>query len=70
MTNSCFNASRDSASLCVIVMGVLALAVFILGLPDGLAFARKHPEAGAIHLIGWIGLLVVVPVLDRSAASR
>jgi Protein of unknown function (DUF3302) len=49
------------ASLAVIVMASLALAVFILGLPGRIAIARKHPEADAIYLMGWIGFLAVVP---------
>jgi hypothetical protein len=42
-------------------MASLALAVFILGLPGRIAIARKHPEADAIYLMGWIGFLAVVP---------
>ena len=49
------------ASLAVIVMSGLGLAVFILGLPGRIAIARKHPEADAIYLMGWIGFLAVVP---------
>jgi hypothetical protein len=48
-------------TLFVIVMAFLALAVFILGLPGRIAIARKHPEADAIYLMGWIGFLAVVP---------
>jgi Protein of unknown function (DUF3302) len=49
------------ASLSVIVMSTLALAVFILGLPGRIAIARNHPEADAIYLMGWIGFLAIVP---------
>jgi len=49
------------ASLAVIVMACLALAVFILGLPGRIAIARNHPEADAIYLMGWIGFLAIVP---------
>jgi len=49
------------ASLAVIVMSFLALAVFILGLPGRIAIARNHPEADAIYLMGWIGFLAIVP---------
>jgi hypothetical protein len=45
----------------VIVVAVLCVAVFILGLPGRIAIARKHPEADAIYLMGWIGFLAVVP---------
>src|SRR5215468_4410334 len=48
-------------SLFVITAGFLGLAVFILGLPGRIAIARKHPEADAIYLMGWIGFLAVVP---------
>jgi len=49
------------ASLAVIVMSSLALAVFILGLPGRIAIARNHPDADAIYLMGWIGFLAIVP---------
>jgi len=49
------------ASLAVIVMSSLGLAVFILGLPGRIAIARKHPEAEAVYLMGWIGFLAVIP---------
>jgi hypothetical protein len=45
----------------VIVIAFLALAVFILGLPGRIAIARKHPEADAVNLMGWVGFLAVVP---------
>jgi Protein of unknown function (DUF3302) len=45
----------------VIVAAALAAAVFILGLPGRIAIARKHPEADAVYLMGWIGFLAVVP---------
>src|SRR5215813_9681971 len=49
------------AAMAMIVMAGLALAVLILGLPGRIAIARKHPEADAIYLMGWIGFLAVVP---------
>jgi len=48
-------------AIAVIVMACLALAVFILGVPGRIAIARKHPEADAIYLMGWVGFLAVVP---------
>jgi len=42
----------------VVFLGVL---IFILGLPGRIAIARKHPEADAVYLMGWIGFLAVVP---------
>ncbi len=35
--------------------------IFILGLPGRIAIARKHPEADAVSLMGWVGFLAVVP---------
>jgi Protein of unknown function (DUF3302) len=48
-------------AMAVIVMAFLALVVFILGLPGRIAIARRHPEADAVYLMGWIGFLAVVP---------
>jgi len=45
----------------VIVATGLVAAVFVLGLPGRIAIARKHPEADAVNLMGWIGFLAVVP---------
>ena len=39
----------------------LAVAVFILGLPGRIAIARKHPDADAINIMGYLGFLAVVP---------
>src|SRR5216683_8451070 len=47
--------------LAILVAAGLAVAIFILGLPGRIAIARKHPEADAIYLMGWIGFLAVVP---------
>jgi hypothetical protein len=47
--------------LAVLVAAGLAVAVFVLGLPGRIAIARKHPEAEAVYLMGWIGFLAVVP---------
>jgi hypothetical protein len=49
------------ASLFVITAAVLTAAVVILGLPGRIAIARKHPEADAVYLMGWIGFLAVIP---------
>jgi Protein of unknown function (DUF3302) len=48
-------------ALAILVAAGLALAVFILGLPGRIAIARKHPEADAVYLMGWIGFVAVVP---------
>lgn len=39
----------------------LTLAVLVLGLPGRIAIARKHPDADAINMMGWLGFLAVVP---------
>ncbi len=31
------------------------MLIFLLGLPGRMAIARKHPEADAVYLMGWIG---------------
>ena len=39
----------------------LSLLVIILGLPGKIAVARNHPDAEAVHLMGWVGFLAVIP---------
>jgi hypothetical protein len=48
-------------SILALVVAGLAVAVFVLGLPGRIAIARKHPEAEAVNLMGWVGCLAVVP---------
>jgi len=45
----------------MIVLAGLSAAVFILGLPGRIAIARKHPEADAVNLMGWVGFVAIVP---------
>ena len=45
----------------IIVAAGLAVAVFVLGLPGRIAVARKHPEAEAVYLMGWVEFLAIVP---------
>jgi hypothetical protein len=49
------------AVILALVGAFLAIAVFILGLPGRIAIARKHPDADAINVMGWLGFLAVVP---------
>ena len=49
------------AALFVIGVAFLAAAIFILGLPGRIAIARKHPDADAVNLMGWVGFLAIVP---------
>jgi len=49
--------------LVAMALGVafLVVVVLILGLPGRIAIARKHPDADAINMMGWLGFLAVVP---------
>jgi hypothetical protein len=49
------------ATIFVLVAGAVALVVFLMGLPGRIAIARKHPDAEAINMMGWLGFLAVVP---------
>ena len=49
------------AAMFIILAAALVLAVLILGLPGRIAIARRHPEADAVYLMGYIGFLAVVP---------
>jgi hypothetical protein len=45
----------------IVVGAGLSAAVFILGLPGRIAVARRHPEADAVNLMGWVGFVAIVP---------
>lgn len=49
------------AVVLALVGAFLALAAFVLGLPGRIAIARKHPDADAINMMGWLGFMAVVP---------
>ncbi|MBX9844652.1 MAG: DUF3302 domain-containing protein [Xanthobacteraceae bacterium] len=49
------------AALFIITATGLSAVVFILGLPGRIAIARRHPEADAVNMMGWVGFLAVVP---------
>ena len=49
------------AVIVALIGAFLAVAVFVLGLPGRIALARKHPDADAINIMGWLGFLAVVP---------
>lgn len=38
----------------------LLIYIWIAGLPGRIAIARKHPDAEAVRLLGWAGLLPTV----------
>jgi len=48
-------------ALFVIAAAFIAVLILILGLPGRIAIARKHPEADAVNVMGWVGFLAVVP---------
>ena len=43
------------------IVAFLVIAVLVLGLPGKIAIARKHPDADAVNLMGWLGFMAVVP---------
>lgn len=49
------------AVLIVLGAAFLIAFTFILGLPGRIAIARKHPDADAVNIMGWVGFLAVVP---------
>ena len=49
------------ATLFVLGVGALVAIVFVLGLPGRIAIARKHPDAEAVNIMGWVGFLALVP---------
>jgi Protein of unknown function (DUF3302) len=49
------------AVILALLAAFLAVFVFVLGLPGRIAMARKHPDADAINIMGWLGFLAVVP---------
>jgi hypothetical protein len=48
------------ATLLLTVVAFLAFFVFIAGLPGRIAISRNHPEAEAVKLLGWVGLLPTI----------
>ena len=48
------------ATLAAAVGAVLAIFVWLAGLPGRIAVARKHPEAEAVKLLGYAGLLPTI----------
>jgi hypothetical protein len=39
---------------------LILIYIWIAGLPGRIAIARKHPEAEAVNLLGWAGLLPTI----------
>jgi len=49
------------AVLIVAGIGSVTVLVLMAGLPGRIAIARKHPEAEAVQLMGFLGFLPVLP---------
>ena len=49
------------ATLLLLVVAFLLALVWVLGLPGRIAIARRHPDAEAVSMMGWVGFLAVVP---------
>jgi len=49
------------ATVALLIVAFMVLLVFILGLPGRIAIARKHPEAEAVNMMGWLGFMAIVP---------
>jgi hypothetical protein len=49
--------------LALFVCGIvfLAFVVWLAGLPGRIAIARKHPDAEAVKIMGYVGFLPLVP---------
>lgn len=54
----------DYATFAVLVVCVVLFLVFfvwVAGLPGRIAIARKHPEAEAVKIMGYLGFVPIVP---------
>jgi hypothetical protein len=49
------------ATFFVLVVATVLFFIWFAGLPGRIAIARKHPEAEAVKMLGWAGLLPVAP---------
>ncbi|MEM8959102.1 MAG: DUF3302 domain-containing protein [Pseudomonadota bacterium] len=45
----------------LMLVALMALVLFIMGLPGRIAIRRNHPHAEAVKIMGWAGFLAVVP---------
>jgi Protein of unknown function (DUF3302) len=48
-------------SLAIMAIAVVLVIVFLGSLPGRIAIARKHPDAEAVKIMGWAGLLFALP---------
>ena len=49
------------ASLAAMAIAVVVVILFLGSLPGRIAIARKHPDADAVRVMGWAGLLFALP---------
>ena len=49
------------AALILLAGALMALILFLMGLPGRIALKRNHPHAEAVNIMGWMGFLAVVP---------
>jgi hypothetical protein len=45
----------------MLIAGMMIFVVWVAGLPGRIAIARNHPDAEAVKLMGWAGLLTALP---------
>lgn len=45
----------------LLIVAVMALLLFLMGLPGRIALKRNHPHAEAVRIMGYMGFLAVVP---------
>jgi hypothetical protein len=48
--------------LCMVIF--LAFLVWLAGMPGRIAISRKHPDAEAVKVMGYLGFLPIVPWLQ------
>lgn len=48
-------------TLAILGVAFVITIVFVLGLPGRIAIARKHPDAEAVNIMGWVGFIAIVP---------
>ena len=49
--------------LIVIVVSLVAILIVVAQLPGRMARARNHPQAAAINMAGWLGLLLTLGIV-------
>ena len=47
-------------TIMILVVAGVVIYCWLAGLPGRIAIARKHPEAEAVKLLGWAGLLPTI----------